>query len=57
MADDVDYWLNIAVFGFRIAVFAGFNNNANEHICMLSTRILNKYAILQLLSVSITVAK
>jgi hypothetical protein len=55
MAADVVYWLNIAVFRLRIAVFVGFNNNANEHICALSTRFQDKFAVLQLLSGSITV--
>ena len=55
MAADRDYWPNIAAFDFGFAVSAGFNNNANEQICVLSTGIWNQNAILQLLSVSITV--
>lgn len=42
--------------GFRFAVFASLNNNANEHICALSRRFRNKLAVLQLLPVSIIVA-
>ena len=41
---------------WRLTSTAGFNNNAKEYICMLSTRIWNQFAVLQLLSFSITVA-
>ena len=35
MTDDVDYQLNITHYAFRLAGFAGFNNNAKEPICSL----------------------
>jgi len=54
MPVDLNYWPNIVGFDFGFAVSAGFNNNAKEQICVLARRIQDKYAVLQLLSVSIT---